>query len=375
MKIQKIETFCTPFVGLTRVTADGCTASGGGAQGWGQVSTYHADISAQVLHRQVAPHALGRDVSDFRQLSELTDDIFAAEHKFPGSYMCRAVGGLETALWDMHGKLLQKPVCELLGGAARPLRAYASSMRRDITPAAEAARFARLRDERGFDAFKFRIGKECGKDADEWAGRTEEIVPAMRRTLGDDAALLVDANSCYSPQKAVEVGRFLQEHGVCHFEEPCPYWRPDWTKQVTDALDVDVSGGEQDNNLALWRQLIEDGVMNIAQPDVCYIGGVGNLLRVAKMAQRAGMPITPHSANLSLVTVFTMHVMLALKNAGPYVEFSIEGEEYYPWQYGIYEPMPEARNGKINISGEPGWGIQINESWLQGAKYQVSEVG
>ena len=166
MKIQKIETFCTQYVGLTRVTADN------GAQGFGQVSTYHADISAMVLHRQVAPLALGRDITDFHRLTDLTDDIFAAQHKFPGSYMCRAVGGLETALWDLHGKNERKSVCELLGGVARPLRAYASSMRRDITPAAEAARFLRLQDEQGFDAFKFRIGAECGKGADEWAGRT-----------------------------------------------------------------------------------------------------------------------------------------------------------------------------------------------------------
>ena len=83
----------------------------------------------------------------------------------------------------------------------------------------------------GFDAFKFRIGRECGHDEDEWPGRTEAIVPAVRAALGDDAALLVDANSCYTPSRAIEVGRMLEQHGVVHFEEPCPYWELEWTRR------------------------------------------------------------------------------------------------------------------------------------------------
>ncbi len=88
---------------------------------------------------------------------------------------------------------------ELLGGRPGPLRAYASSMKRDITPEAEAERFLRLRDAHGFDAFKFRVGAECGHDVDEWPGRTEAIVPAIRKALGPEAHLLVDANSGFSP--------------------------------------------------------------------------------------------------------------------------------------------------------------------------------
>src|SRR3546814_10289163 len=94
MKIQSIETFCTRDVGLVRLRTDD------GAQGWGQVSSYHSDISAMVLHRQVAVHALGRDISDLGQLGDLLDSIYEREYKFPGSYMCRALGGLDTAIWD-----------------------------------------------------------------------------------------------------------------------------------------------------------------------------------------------------------------------------------------------------------------------------------
>ncbi len=368
MKIKRIETFCSEFVGLVRITCDD------GSQGWGQVSTYNADISVTVLHRQVAVHTLGKDISDLSQLGDLLDFVYEKEHKYPGSYLCRALGGLDTAIWDLHGVLQGKSVCELLGGTPRPIRAYASSMKRDITPKDEARRFQRLRDEHGYDAFKFRVGAECGRNRDEWPGRTEEIVPAIRKALGDEIALLVDANSCYQPDRAIEIGRLLEDNGICHFEEPCPYWNFEWTRQVTDALDIDVTGGEQDNNLTLWKHMLDSGVVNIPQPDICYMGGIERSLRVAKMAQARGYACLPHAANLSLVTIFTLHFLGAIDNPGAYLEFSIEKEDYYPWQYGVYSELPVVVDGMVQIPQGPGWGVEIDRRWLERASYKISEL-
>jgi L-alanine-DL-glutamate epimerase-like enolase superfamily enzyme len=234
---------------------------------------------------------------------------------------------------------------------------------------------ARLRDRHGFDAFKFRIGSECGHDRDEWPGRTEAIVRAMRKALGADADLLVDANSCYTPGKAIEVGRRLEDHGVRHFEEPCPYWELEWTKEVADALAVDVTGGEQDCEIPTWRRMIEMRAVDVVQPDVCYLGGLTRTLRVAAMAGARGLPVTPHSANLSLVTVFTLHLMGAIAGAGPYVEFSIEGTDYYPWQEGLFAPALVARDGKVAIPDGPGWGVEIAAAWLERSAYQISTFG
>lgn len=365
MKIQRIETFCNAFVGFVRVTSDD------GAQGWGQVSTYHADISALVLHRQVAPWVLGQDALD---IDALVDRVCEREHKFPGSHLYRAIGGVDTALWDLRGKLEGKPVCELIGGRPGPLRAYASSMKRDITPEQEAARFADLRERFGFDAFKFRIGAEYGHDVDEWPGRTEAIVPAIRRAVGADADLLVDANSCYSAPRAIEVGQLLQAHRISHFEEPCPYWELEQTRQVREALAIDVCGGEQDNYLPLWRHMIEMKAVDIVQPDVCYMGGLARTLRVARMAHGAGLPCTPHSANLSMVTLFTMHLLAAIPNAGKYLELSIEGPDYYPWQEGLFVESPyTVRDGKVTVPSAPGWGVEIAPDWLAQSQYQQSE--
>jgi L-alanine-DL-glutamate epimerase-like enolase superfamily enzyme len=365
MKITAIETFSTEFVGFVRVTTED------GKQGWGQVSTYNADISSLVLHRQIAPWALGADSND---LPALVDLIVEREHKFPGSYLRRAIGGLDTALWDLYGKREDKTVCELLGGTPRPIRVYGSSMRRDITATDEADRLARLRDEGGYDAFKIRVGSECGHDMDETPGRTEAVVATVRKALGDDVDLLADANSCYTPEKAIEVGHLLQDHGFCHFEEPCPYWELDWTRQVTAALEIDVTGGEQDCDLTVWRRMVDMQAVNVLQPDICYLGGITRTLRVAEMARQAGLPCTPHAANLSLVTVFTLHLMGAIEAAGPYVEFSIEGLDYYPWQKDLFQPALIARDGKVQIPEAPGWGVEINPDWLDKADYRISEL-
>jgi L-alanine-DL-glutamate epimerase-like enolase superfamily enzyme len=366
MKICRIDTFTTQDVGFVRVTAED------GAEGWGQVSTYHSDISALILHRQIAPWALGHDSTD---IAGIVDLIPEKEHKFPGSHLFRAIGGLDTALWDMAGKRAGKSVCELLGGTPGRLRAYASSMKRDITPDDEARRFVKLRDQFGFDAFKFRVAAECGHDIDEWPGRTEAIVPAVRKALGGKVALMVDANSGFSPKRAIEVGRMLEDNGVCHFEEPCPYWELEQTREVREALALDVTGGEQDCYMPIWRHMIDMRAVDIIQPDICYLGGMVRTMRVAAMGATAGLPCTPHCANWSLVTLFTMHLLRAIPNAGAYLEFSIEEADYYPWQYGLYRKSPYAIvDGHATVSDEPGWGVEIHPDWLAKAQHHVSAL-
>jgi L-alanine-DL-glutamate epimerase-like enolase superfamily enzyme len=366
IRIAKLETYANEFVCFVRLTTDA------GTVGWGQTSTYNADITATIFHRQVAPWALGADALDIDALIERVEE---REHKYPGSYRCRALAGLDTALWDLRGKLAGQPVVELLGGQPRRLRAYASSMKRDISPDDEAARFLRLRDEQGFDAFKWRVGAECGRDVDEWPGRTEAIVPRVARALGEGIAKLVDANSGFSPARAIEIGRLLESEGVSHFEEPCPYWKLEQTKQVTDALELDVTGGEQDWDLAAWERMIAMRAVDVVQPDVMYMGGLSRTLQVAAMAAKAGLPVTPHSANLSLVTLCTMHLLGAIPNAGKYLEFSIEGADYYPWQEGLFLGNPYAvRDGSVSIPSAPGWGVEINPVWLERAAYRCSEL-
>jgi len=365
-QIRSLETFHDDYVCFVRLTTTT------GEVGWGQTSTYNADITAQIFHRQVAPWALGADAAD---IGALVTTIEEREHKFPGSYRCRALAGLDTALWDLHGKAAGKPVVELLGGRPGPLRAYASSMRRDITALAEADRLCQLRDHLGFTAFKWRVGMECGHDVDQWPGRTEEVVAVVARRLGDAVAKLVDANSGFGPERAIEVGRLLEAEGVGHFEEPCPYWQLAETKRVTDALAIDVTGGEQDWDLTTWQRIMGERVVDIVQPDVMYMGGLWRTLQVVDAAAQAGLPCTPHCANLSLVTVATMHLLAAIPNAGRYLEFSIEGPDYYPWQQGLFRADPFAVNdGQVCVPDQPGWGVEVEPAWLARSRHQSSSL-
>ena len=368
-KITSLETFATADVCFVRLTLDT------GEVGWGQCSTYYADITAQIFHRQVAVWALGAAVDTATDILPLILRIEEREHKFPGSYRARALAGLDTALWDLLAKRDGVPVTVLLGGSPGSLRAYASSMKRDITPQAEADRLCTLRDTHGFDAFKWRVGAECGHDVDAWPGRTEQVIPVVARALGDGMALLVDGNSGFSTARAIEVAKRLHDEGISHFEEPVPYWDLPATKAVTDAVPMDVTGGEQDCELQIWGQMIGTRAVDVVQPDIMYMGGLAKTLLVADRAAQAGLPCTPHSANLSLVTLASMHLLRAIPNPGKYLELSIEGADYYPWQDGLFVETPYAvTDGKVSVTATPGWGVTVNPVWLEAAQYHKSTL-
>jgi L-alanine-DL-glutamate epimerase-like enolase superfamily enzyme len=139
-------------------------------------------------------------------------------------------------------------------------------------------------------------------------------------------------------------------------------------------LTIDVAGGEQDCELPVWKNMIDQQVVNIVQPDILYLGGICRTLRVCRMAAASNLPVTPHCANLSMVTLFTMHLLRAIPNAGKYLEFSIEGADYYPWQEGIFVKSPyDIDNGHVVVTDEPGWGIEIHPEWVARSQYQITQ--
>ena len=193
--------------------------------------------------------------------------------------------------------------------------------------------------------------------------------------LGDGIDKLVDGNSCYSPHAPSRWAACWRTNGIGHFEEPCPYWEFDQTREVRDALSIDVTGGEQDCEFTAWKTMIGMRVVDIVQPDVMYMGGMSRTLEVAGWPRRRACPCTPHAANLSLVTMCTMHLLRAIPNAGKYLEFSIEGADYYPWQDGLFLGDPyRIEDGHVTVTDAPGWGVEINPDWLDKAQYKVSEL-
>ena len=367
LKIEKIETFSKQNIAVVRITTDS------GQSGWGQISTYNSDIATTILHRNLAYLVLGKDPAN---IDDIVDHCIERNLKYPWSYVNRALGGIDTAIWDLYGQIHEKPVCELLGGTVKPVPIYGSSMSRTIKPEEEVARMVRLRDEMGIKAFKFRIGKEASRNSDAWENRTEDMISTVGPALSDSCSLLVDANSCYTPDRAIHYGRMLEEHGIDQFEEPCPYWETEWIKEVTDTLEMDVSGGEQDNDIAKWRRMINTHTFDIIQPDPLYLGGITRTWRTALMANQVGTPCIPHSANQGMVTLFTLHLMRAIPNPGKYLEFSIEFDSGIDKEArAMYAPALEIENGSLHLPAEPGWGVTIHKEWLEKADYRKSESG
>lgn len=359
MKVDSIVTYTTPQVCVVKVRTDD------GVEGIGQTAAQGAEISAHVLHAMVAPFFLGTDPFD---AESVTEEFVRTHYKFFGSFMCRALCGMETALWDVMGKATGRPVYELLGGKARDsVPMYASSMSRAISPQDEADRLGRLIEEKGFRAVKVRLGDRMGRDADASPGRTEQLIPHIRDQLGDHIAINADANSGFTVSRAIRVGRMLEDYGYHHFEEPCPYPELENTAEVAAALDIPVAGGEQDNVLPHFRRMIAMRAVDIVQPDVGYVGGISRARRVARIAEEAGIPCTPHCANQSLLQVFTVHLAAAMPACSQYHEYGIEDN---PWSRDIYGPVPQVVGGEIALSSVPGWGVELTPDFVKRAQVQ-----
>ena len=363
MIIKRLETYTRgQSISLLRLETDS------GHVGWGQLSPYNADISAAVLHRQVAPLALGQEIADQEALCER---VVTNTYKFPGSYVCRALVALDTAIWDLKGKLEARSVAQMLGATRNAVPAYGSSMRRNITVDEESSRLVRLRDDKGFRAFKLHTGHNLPGGRIRQLAPMDEMVPAVRQAVGEGIDLLVDVNGCYNAEQAIAQRDLLVDHDVCLFEEPCPNWELEWTAEVREAMPMMVAGGEQDYDLKQWERIVAMHCVDLAQPDICYIGGVTRAMQVARMVGEMGMPCIPHSANVSMVTLFAVHMLAAIPNAGPWLEFSIEDT---PWAASIFEPALEVVDGMVRVPEGPGWGVDIRQDWLAGAERQVSEM-
>jgi L-alanine-DL-glutamate epimerase-like enolase superfamily enzyme len=367
MKIARIESYLRNDIPVCRVYTDT------GEAGTGQCSTYGGAITVKVLHEMLAPMVLGGDALG---IDAIADKVMDRTMKFPGSFVCRALAGIDTALWDLAGKLTGQPVGRLLGGPLRdPVPMYASSMSREISPEDEARRLSALVREQGFGAVKIRIGTGpaamMGSDQDMYPGRTEDLVKTVRKALGDDVRINVDANSSYTAHKAIRVGRMLEQFGVFHFEEPCPYPDIESTREVADALDVYVAGGEQDNSIPQFRRMVAMRAVDIVQPDILYLGGISRARRVAMLAHESGLACTPHAANRAMAQLFTLHFAAAMPNCLYEQEWTIESTA---WSDGLLERPLVVEDGAVKMPDGPGWGIEVSQDWLKGAEMRVSEL-
>ena len=202
------------------------------------------------------------------------------------------------------------------------------------------------------NAVKYRLGGRMNRNIDAMPGRTENLIPLSRKALGDKIAILADANSSYDPPKAIEIGRMLEDIGGIHYEEPCPFDDFDATKKVTDALTIPIALGEQEFSQNRFRRMIREHVADIVQPDLFYYGGLIRSIRVARMADVAGLPIMPHLSG-GFGFVYQLHYCSCIPKISRWQEYKQGVETYGQW----FDPPLKTTDSAINVPTGPGTGI------------------
>ena len=317
-----------------------------------------------IFNNRVGRFFLGKDAC---KIEPLLEELyrFNSNYKWQGLafWVCQAA--LEMAVLDLIGKVRAVPLGELFGEVRqRNIAIYRASGNRRNTPEEEANVLGRFIAETGAKAVKIRVGGRMKRVEDSIPGRTEKLIPHIRRALGDKVTLYADANSSYEVTDAIRVGRLLEENNYALYEEPVPFDHLWETKQVTEALKIPVSGGEQEYSMRRFRWAISNRAMDVVQPDLHYNGGFVRGIRVARMAEAAGMMCTPHMSGSGLGYVNVLHFASVVPNIAPYQEF--KGESNLPCE--SKSSSLKAENGIVVCPKDPGMGVEIDPDYVKKAK-------
>lgn len=317
-----------------------------------------------VFLRNVAPFFIGKDA---RELEALEWELYRhnSNYKLQGIALWSCHAAAEFAILDLLGKLSGKSIGNLLGGVKRrEIAVYRASGNRGNTPQAEIEYLQKLLDETGAKAFKYRLGGRMSKNADSLPGRSETLIPLVRKTFGDDIALYADSNSSYDAAHAIPIGKMMQDHGYGFFEEPCEFDDFVGTKAVADALTMPVAGGEQEFSEWRFRTMIHDRVVDVVQPDLHYYGGFIRAMRVARMAEVAGMPCTLHMSGSGMGHMDVVHFASCCPDPGPFQEF--KGDGTIPVHSDTSSLKCE--KGIVRVPTGPGMGYTIDPAWIAKAQ-------
>lgn len=278
-----------------------------GITGWGECFGGGAVAFANktIVERVIAPLVVGMDPRDREVIWHKVYNLLR-DHGQKGMPI-QALSGVDIALWDIAGKACDCPVYQLMGGAFReriPVYGYGMMLQRknDL-----ARRFAeesvKIRDA-GFGAMKMKIG--LGPKADI------ELVEAVRDAIGDDTGLMVDANHAYTTREAVSLGRALEKLDVAWFEEPVAPEDRQGYRDLCEALDLNIAGGEAEFTRWGFRDLVGGRCVDILQPEVCGLGGITEYLKVLALAQAHFVPVVNHVWGSAVAVGTNLHLLAAL---------------------------------------------------------------
>jgi L-alanine-DL-glutamate epimerase-like enolase superfamily enzyme len=272
-----------------------------------------------------------------------------------------AISGVDLALWDIKGKKLGKPVCELLGTKKRDrVKPYASLLMPN-TEGEVTAQVERLASM-SFPAIKFGWGP-IGKDEEH----DVRLARAAKRAAGDSVEILIDAGFGYGADadRAIRVARKLEEIGIYWLEEP---FEPDEFEayaKLADTVDIQVAGGEEEATRWGFRELVERGHVDVVQPDVTRCGGLSEALKIARAAEAQGLACVPHAWKSGIVKAASLHLNAVLDTAY-FQEYCVAQT---PINLELTLERMAVKDGWVDVPSAPGLGITLDPDIL--ARYAV----
>jgi D-galactarolactone cycloisomerase len=288
----------------------------------------------------------------------------------------QSLSGVDIALWDIAGKVMEQPIHKLIGGAHRStVQAYGYGMmlKREST----ADHVARFIDEAaaiktmGFAAVKMKLGLGARDDV--------KLAEAVRKGIGDDFDFMADANHAYTTPDAFYVGRALDDLGAYWFEEPVAPEDLDGYRELRAGLRTNISGGEAEFNRWGWRQILENRGLDIAQPEVCALGGISEYLRVLALCHAHFTPVINHVWGSAIAVATNLQLLAAMPPLPgglfarePWLEFDTTENRFR--DNLLAEPLDIqgqiARKGAVTIPTAPGLGVTPDRDFI--AKYKIA---
>ena len=332
-----------------------------GIVGYGE--SHHGRAPGTVAHfidTALSQLVVGMDASDVVGVWERIYKGQLGSHGM-GAGAAIAMSGIDMALWDIRGKAVGWPLYRLLGGSSRPIPAYAGGVSLGYQEPGSLIEEAQVQVEAGYKALKLRVGDTPARDM--------ERVASVRRAFGPDMTILVDANTGYSVDDALEVMPQLESHDVGWLEEPFPPHDYRSYASVAGASRVPLAAGENHYTRFEFTRVIEDGSIRVLQPDLSKTGGVTEALRIAAMASAWKLPINPHTSMTGLNMAASIHFLAAIGNGG-YFEADVSKNNLFRDQL-VSTPYALDADGCVRPLEGPGLGLEVDEDFL--AKHPVIE--
>jgi D-galactarolactone cycloisomerase len=277
----------------------------------------------------------------------------------------QSLSGVDIALWDIAGKALGLPVYKLLGGAFRetiPVYGYGMMLQRVPDLAARFADESAAIVELGFQAMKMKIGISPEQDI--------ELASSVRNAIGPDIKLMVDANHAYTAREAIPLGRELEKLGVYWFEEPVTSEDHQGYRDLCEALDMNIAGGEGEFSRWGFRDFIQKRCVDVLQPEVCGLGGITEYQKVLALAHAHFIPVVNHVWGAAVAVAVNIHLLTALPDlpggahpVQPMLEYDTTPnkfrEELLSTPLNVLDQVKK-NGGFITIPRGPGFGFEVD---------------